>query len=80
MQWLCQLREARFYWALSARKNFFLHRIEADCPFVERSSRKTCGDQAGAFASRLAPTGDLCRSQNPCGSELAREWRDAVQL
>ncbi|TKJ72626.1 hypothetical protein PspCFBP13508_09895 [Pseudomonas sp. CFBP13508] len=25
------------------------------------------------FASKLAPTLDLCRSQIPCGSELARE-------
>jgi hypothetical protein len=57
MQWLCQLREARFYWVSSVLIKVFLHRIEADCPFVERSNRKICGDQAGAFASKLAPTG-----------------------
>ncbi|PKH84338.1 hypothetical protein CXF97_02675 [Pseudomonas sp. Choline-02u-1] len=37
------------------------------------SASEVGGAHNAAFASRLAPTLDLWRSRNPCGSEPARE-------
>ncbi|RRW61851.1 hypothetical protein EGJ53_22255 [Pseudomonas fluorescens] len=40
-------------------------------PIAGRSN--SCSAPQYAFASKLAPTLDLCRSPIQCGSELARE-------
>ncbi|KAB0512254.1 hypothetical protein F7R05_18815 [Pseudomonas koreensis] len=40
---------------------------------ISRRTTSKFGKRLKSFASRLAPTGDLCRSQIQCGSEPARE-------